>query len=125
MSFDWLQYLILAKELDGQATAPASPEARRRSAISRAYYAAFIGARNYLQKQEGHSIPKTSDAHKYVSEQFKRSSDPVRQDIGRKLERLRTTRNQADYNDTATGLFTNTKIAIKRAEQIISKLSSL
>jgi hypothetical protein len=34
MSFDWLQYLNLAKELAGQATIPAEQEARLRDAIS-------------------------------------------------------------------------------------------
>ena len=42
MSFDWSQYLNLAKELAGQATIPAEQEARLRDAISRSYYAAFI-----------------------------------------------------------------------------------
>ena len=42
MSFDWSQYLNLAKELTDQPTTPANQEAKLRDAISRAYYAAFI-----------------------------------------------------------------------------------
>jgi hypothetical protein len=42
MSFDWSQYLTLAKELAGEATILAEGEARLRDAISRSYYAAFI-----------------------------------------------------------------------------------
>jgi hypothetical protein len=70
MSFDWSQYLNLAKELAGQATIPAEQEARLRDAISRSYYAAFILARNYLRDKQGHSLPKTSDIHRYVWQEF-------------------------------------------------------
>ncbi len=62
MTFDWSQYLNLAKEFLCQPTPPANQEAKMRSAISRAYYAAFISARNYLPETEEHSIPKTADA---------------------------------------------------------------
>lgn len=39
MAFDWKDYLILAKALVDMATLP--NDARLRTAISRAYYAAF------------------------------------------------------------------------------------
>ena len=57
MSFDWSQYLNLAKELAGQATIPAEQEARLRDAISRSYYAAFILARNYTICEINKVIP--------------------------------------------------------------------
>ena len=42
MSFTWTEYLALAEELSGgEPAATPSEEARQRSAISRAYYAAF------------------------------------------------------------------------------------
>lgn len=125
MTFDWSQYLNLAKEFLGQSTPPASQEAKRRSAISRAYYAAFISARNYLQETEGHSIPTTADAHKYVVQQFKQSSDTERQNIGSNLEKLRRDRNAADYNNSVPELFKISKIAVKRSQRVISQLSSL
>lgn len=89
MSFDWSQYLNVARELAGTATTPANQEAKLRAAISRAYYAAFINARNHLRNQEGILIARTSAAHKYVSDQFECSSDTVRQSLGKKLLRLR------------------------------------
>ena len=61
MSFDWSEYLNLAKELANQAIAPANQEAKLRTAISRSYYAAFINARNYLRDKEGILIPKTGN----------------------------------------------------------------
>lgn len=76
MSFDWLEYLNLAQELAGQATKPSSQEAKLRSAVSRAYYAAFCEARNHL-RGEGHSIPRFNP-HRYVIDQFLDSPDRVR-----------------------------------------------
>jgi hypothetical protein len=45
MSFDWSEYFSLAQELVGQPATPAGQEARLRSALSRAYYAALTGGR--------------------------------------------------------------------------------
>ena len=44
MSFDWSEYLDLARELALQGSAPSLSEARVRAAISRAYYAAFCSS---------------------------------------------------------------------------------
>lgn len=88
MSFDWSDYLSVAKELANIA-ATANKEAKLRSAVSRAYYAAFIKARNHLRDREGLLIPRTSDAHSYVSQQFKSSPNAVRQSLAEKLVRLR------------------------------------
>lgn len=125
MSFDWSEYLNVAKELAGIATTPANQEAKLRAAVSRAYYAAFIKARNHLRDKEGHSIPTTGDAHKYVIDQFDLSSEAVRQSITEKLARLRLFRNQADYADKFPGLSVITLTALTLAEEIVSTLSSL
>lgn len=125
MSFDWSQYLNVAKELAGQATIPANQEAKLRAAISRAYYAAFIEARNHLRDKEGHSMPKTSDAHLYVSQQFELSADSIRRTLGEGLVRLRMYRRQADYVDKFPGLNGITLIAIQLSEEIITTLNSL
>ena len=71
MTFDWSEYLKLAQELAGQTVSPANEEAKLRSSVSRAYYAAFCKARNYLRDIEGHSIPSTPEAHRYVREMGK------------------------------------------------------
>ncbi|NJR74791.1 MAG: hypothetical protein HC773_16440 [Scytonema sp. CRU_2_7] len=41
MTFDWLEYLHLAKKLAGEATTSAHQEAQLRVTIHLAYYAAF------------------------------------------------------------------------------------
>lgn len=124
MSFDWSEYLSVAKELATQTTT-AHKEAKLRSAISRAYYAAFITARNNLRDRSGLLIPKTSDAHSYVSQQFELSVDPVRRTIGEKLVRLRRFRRQADYVDTFPGLSGITQIALRISEEVISTRNNL
>ncbi|MDF0552110.1 hypothetical protein [Kamptonema sp. UHCC 0994] len=58
MKFNWSEYLALAQQLAGKSQISATQESRLRSAISRAYYAAFIQARNYLRDTMGLSIPR-------------------------------------------------------------------
>lgn len=124
MTFNWSDYLSLARELLGKATTPFSQEAKQRSAISRAYYAAFIEARNFLRDQDGVIIPQESP-HQYVIKQFKNSPDSARGRVGRKLQFLRYYRNQADYDDTVVELTKKSKDALTLARQIISGLSRL
>ena len=125
MSFDWAEYLALAQELAGRETTPPTQEARLRSAVSRAYYAAFCKARNHLRDEEASAIPATGEAHRVVWEQFKGSSDRVRKEIGTNGDRLREDRRKADYEDTITNLSSLTSKALARGMQIISRLSKL
>jgi hypothetical protein len=53
MPFDWREYLNLARQLAGLQGSDYSQEAVERSAVSRAYYAAFCWARNYAEKNLG------------------------------------------------------------------------
>jgi uncharacterized protein (UPF0332 family) len=123
MSFDWLEYLDLARELAGQATNPSSQEAKLRSSISRSYYAAFCKARNHL-RGEGYSIPCQS-THRYVIDQFLHSRDRVRKRVGAHLDRLRNDRNKADYDDKVVRLSDMTTKALRLADQVISRLGGL
>lgn len=79
MSFDWAEYLNLAGELCATPTSPSTDEAKYRSAISRAYYAAFGKAKNHLRNNDGDTaIPTGASAHKYVRRKFEFStSRPV------------------------------------------------
>ncbi len=120
MSFDWSQYLHLARELAEETT----DETKMRSAISRAYYAAFIKARNYLQEREGLTIP-TQNSHQYVINQFKDSQEKVCEKIGNRLKRLRNRRNQADYDNTFPDLADRTKESLTLGRRIISGLGNL
>jgi len=124
MSFNWSEYLALAQQLAGKAQISATQESRLRSAISRAYYSAFIQARNHLRDRMSLSIPR-KNTHEYVIKQFQNSSDPIRQQIGEALDRIRYNRNLADYDDTVANLPTITRRSLKLAAQVISALQSL
>lgn len=124
MSFDWSEYLKVARELAGQPTAPPTEEAKLRSAISRAYYAAFIKARNFLQDKDGATIP-FQNSHQYVINQFRISTVGIRQKIGNRLLRLRIARNQADYNNIVPRLAEDTLEALTLARRVIAALENL
>jgi uncharacterized protein (UPF0332 family) len=123
MSFDWSGYLDLAKELNDNSIA--NREAKQRSAVSRAYYAVFNLAKDYLEQVEGQSIPRTADAHRYVGDQFRISANPNRKAIARNLVRLRRFRNQADYAAGFPALASTATRSIDTAEEIIKALKSL
>jgi uncharacterized protein (UPF0332 family) len=63
--FDWLEYLELARQLS-----KSDKEAALRSAISRAYYAAFNQVRAYCVSREIY-IPRAVDSHQVVWDKFK------------------------------------------------------
>jgi uncharacterized protein (UPF0332 family) len=74
-----------------------STEASWRSAVSRAYYAAFHTARILLQRG-GFRVPPTEQAHFYLTHRLANSGHPDVNQAGRDLARLRQNRNWADYD---------------------------
>lgn len=129
MSFDWSEYLTLARSLVGQTSAPPNQEAAQRAAISRAYYAAFCKARNHLRDRENvQSIPLHGRAHIDVPSYFLQSPLAARRSIGDNLRRLRVDRNNADYYDVfpvTTTLSSKVTEVIARAERVIQALDQL
>ena len=128
MSFNWSEYLNIARELAGQATASSSDEAKKRCAISRAYYAAFCSARNYLRDKDNDlNIPVGGDVHGYVRRQFKTSKDKVRREVGEDLARLAIKRKNADYEDIVPlrNLDDETYVALNWSQEVISDLAQL
>ncbi len=65
MTFDWSEYLKLAYELAGREGIAANEEARLRSSISRAYFAAYSVAGNYLL-DKGYGIPGGAKGHRFI-----------------------------------------------------------
>ncbi len=98
MSFDWGEYLRLAKSL-----ARTSNEAELRSSISRAYYAVFNTARRIIVNKGLGYLPTWSHKdHKKVPEIFEKYLKAV--EISEGLKRLRNYRNKADYDDVFPNL---------------------
>jgi uncharacterized protein (UPF0332 family) len=125
MPFDWTAYLDLARELAGQSSGPLLEEARLRSAISRAYYAAFKTAFNYLCSNNPAARFQREGAHQYVCERFSHNPDVGWQNVGSLLDRLRRLRNRADYDDQVDDLRSDTQRALQDATDIIAALGKL
>ena len=119
MAFDWAEFLTLAKEL-----AQRPEEASLRSAVSRAYYAAFGKARAFLQA-EGVSFVSDASDHALVWEAFRSSSDDVRYYIGVDGTGLRNSRNRADYDAEVSDIQARAQRAVRKAEDIFNSLERL
>ena len=120
MAFDWSRFLILAEEL-GQRRNDA---AAQRTAISRAYYAAFCSARLRL-RQDGGVIPPTSAAHRVLWNHYLTAKVQHRRAIGAMGERLRRARNRADYDDYFPQLASTVRLSLARARRLIALLHNL
>jgi hypothetical protein len=93
--FDWWEYYLLAEELLSQADSSSRKEAMLRSAVSRAYYAAFHRACDYLRevnkypaRQEFESNRK--ETHRLLIDRFMGNPNrPEWNEIGQMLYHLR------------------------------------
>ena len=121
--FDWTRFLRFADDiLDNED----QDEARSRSAISRAYYAAFHHGRRYVEMNFPEvSIAKHGGAHEDVVNALKQQNraGPVRS-AGAKLERLKRARKNADYgHGTLTRHHSDAQQAILDAKWVLKQLS--
>lgn len=118
-AFAWEDFLRLAAELV-QRQGDAGAE---RSAISRAYYAAFHEATAHVTDR-GLGLTLTGRDHALVWDWFLRDgSDPQFHWIGEAGRLLRRARRQADYDATPIhGLSSEALTAVRLAERITSEL---
>ena len=125
MTFDWYQYLVLAEYLyDNRDTFP-DREACLRAAISKAYYAAFYSARNYARDFDRLVLDETAQDHGSVKKHYIRAPDPKNRQVGNLLDRLRDSRNQADYSDRIDKLDELAKAAISQSRQVHTLLKQI
>jgi uncharacterized protein (UPF0332 family) len=117
--FDWADYLTLAQELATRS----SDEAALRSAISRAYYAAFCEARNTL-RQDGVNTDNLR-SHWSLWAKYRDDPDPIRQIIGEDGNRVRGYRTQADYLDEFPDLSVAAQDTIFVVERMLESLGDL
>ncbi len=118
MAFDWKDYLSLAEELSLR-----SEESARRSAVSRAYYAAFCSARNHL-KNQGTQISFSEDSHKIVWESFQKKGKTYAA-IYQNGNRLKNARRHSDYEDEIRNLSDSVAAALKDAKTVFYWLEKL
>jgi uncharacterized protein (UPF0332 family) len=101
--FDWQEYYLLAGELLSQADSSSYKEAILRSAVSRAYYAAFHRACEYLEEVNEYPTRRQfegneRETHRFLISIFENSRDrPEKREIGEKLHYLKNFRQKADY----------------------------
>ena len=117
--FNWDEFLNVAR-----AAISGSPECFQRTAISRAYYSAFHFARKFLIDTKHCVIGNDKESHEKVRTELMRvarvENNPNYFSAGTNLQRLRISRNLADYDDSIVLNFKNTQIAIHLASQIRS-----
>ena len=104
MSFDWVEYLVLAKNLHESPQALGSEEASCRSATSRAYYAAFHLALEFAES-DGYAPSHSGEDHRGVPSYFRNGeSDKLRRRVSNCLDRMRDGRRKADYERDLNGI---------------------
>jgi uncharacterized protein (UPF0332 family) len=112
------EFLGVARHLLTRTT-----EADWRSALSRAYYAAFHVARLLLEDL-GFTIPRADQAHAYLWLRLSNCGDPQLQLTGQKLRDLRGERNRADYDLSKPLGQTKAASQVRLAEQVIQLLDA-
>lgn len=111
-------FLTLARTLAGLTT-----EAAWRSAIRRAYYAAFHVARQLLESLR-FTVPRADRAHGYLWLRLGNCGDPQVQRAGIDLHDLRRRRNEADYELGQTVPQGVAQAQVQVAEQTIQLLDA-
>ncbi len=122
MSLDWTEYLKLAHELAGDAPIePLSEESRQRTAISRAYYAAF----HVCIRKLGAKVPAYQNSHLAVADYFLHNRNNGYKRVGRKLDMLLHDRRRADYDDDFLRIDWIAEKALSNAREIIELIRVL
>jgi hypothetical protein len=135
MSFDWKRYYSVAVKLveTPELHEGDQEEAMCRAAISRAYYAVFNMTISYLESLLGET--PYSDKHRWAIDRMKGLSLTAhapndvkikRAAIHTALEKLRTDRNDADYEASLKDLpMRCAKLSLKHAKRGIENLEQL
>ncbi len=117
MPFDWRDFLSLAKELSNYAETSSLQEAAVRTAVSRAYYAAFCWAMDYASKSLGFQRSGTAEDHATLRQLLQQSNQTK---IASKLNNLRRWRNLCDYDANTPNLGSLVQNALAYAEKVIA-----
>jgi uncharacterized protein (UPF0332 family) len=115
---NWRDFLLVATRLAAGTT-----EADWRTAVSRAYYAAFHVARRLFADLR-FAVPRADRAHQYLVFRLSNCSEPGVEQGGRDLETLRRLRNRADYDEAPPVTRPQATAAVQMAEGIIQVLDA-
>lgn len=115
---DGRDFLLVANDLLAGDT-----EAKWRSAVSRAYYAAFHAARKFLTAC-GFSVPRAHVAHSYDWLRLANTGEPTTESAASGLNVLRGKRNQADYEIDATLSQAEAATQVRDANNVVRHLEA-
>ncbi len=115
-TFDWITYLTLARTLAEEAE-----ESCKRSAISRAYYAAYNCALAYCNTHNI-QITKNRGLHEDLWDAFDRQNSMILTTVQTKGDRLRVRRNRVDYDDEVSGLSSLVEHSLNDSHDILRSL---
>jgi uncharacterized protein (UPF0332 family) len=115
---NWRDFLSLANRL-----AAGTSEADWRTAVSRAYYAAFHITRR-LFADLSFTVPRADRAHQYLVYRLSNCGESVLEQAGRDLDTLRRLRNRADYDEVPALAQPQAGAGVRLAEGIIQALDA-
>ena len=127
MAFTWKDFLTFAENIKAAPNVPGPEEAALRSAVSRAYYAAFRAALEF-GKQNGFTATRSGEDHNKIREHFRKSktNHDKNLDISTQLNRLHDLRRQADYENTLKQKPENmVYYAINMAKKVFERIEEL
>lgn len=125
MSFDWTEFLNLAEALLNSPEVLGSREASLRSAVSRAYYAAHKSALNREASSGAYSPYGGGSDHMGLIKHFQKSTSRSKKAVGITLDRLRTNRAKADYDNVLRGDPARmARSSIKKAREILDAINA-
>ncbi len=119
MPFDWGEFLELADFLAGDEASRRTTEAASRTAVSRAYYAAFCHARRHALTRLRYRPAGTAADHVTLRRHLAQHGFFR---VARRLDDLRTWRNLCDYEDSVVNLPLILRAALRAAHEVIGRL---
>jgi uncharacterized protein (UPF0332 family) len=126
MTFNWRDFLTFAENIKIAPDEPGPKEAALRSAVSRAYYAAFQAALEFGAAE--HFSPKQSGEDHFGIRRYFQQYTPkndVRSKIALQLQRLYDFRRKADYEKAITNPVSLADWSIKSSQVIFRYLEQL
>ncbi|GBC94202.1 hypothetical protein HRbin15_02710 [bacterium HR15] len=119
--FDWADFLWLAQELGHREVSEPLGEAAQRTAVSRAYYAAFCATRDYAVQQLSYHPQHSGKDHSELQKHLRRYGGQWTT-VANKLEDLRKFRNQCDYEKQVQNLDSMVAQSLTLASEVFSQL---
>jgi uncharacterized protein (UPF0332 family) len=120
--WDWREYVAFARAVQPAQISSNSDEARGRSAVSRAYYAAYHVARTHALANGWIPPAKKREKHGDVWSWFQeRPRTQTERDVGDLGQRLIDQRRRSDYESPCLNA-KETESAMKTAEEILHLL---